>query len=345
VRSGFTVTEVGRKLPSSMPLQRDYGTKRMKLCFKKGFLFYAEYNIRLFLFLLFHHADLIFANDLDTLAAAWTAKRIKKCDLIYDSHEYYTQTPELINRKFVQKFWTRIEKNIFPKITDVITVNESIAAIYHKKYGNPVHVVRNIPPERKITNPLTRDQLHIATDKNMILMQGAGINIQRGAEEAVEAMKYVENAVLYIIGGGDVFPLLPALVEQHQIQNKVVILPKQTPEVLRNYTLLADLGLSVDKDTNLNYRYSLPNKLFDYIHSQVPIIASHLPEIERIITEYKIGDFIPDHNPVHIAQVINNALSNKKRYQSWKDNLQKAADQLNWPEEEKVLLTIFEKYA
>ncbi len=344
-KSGFRVLEVGRILPGSLPLHRPYDTHRMRLLFRKSFLFYAEYNIRLFLFLLFHKTDLIFANDLDTLAAAWLAKKIKRCDIIYDSHEYFTQTPELINRAFVQNFWLRIEKKIFPKLTDVITVNDSIAGIYEDLYGLKIHVVRNIPPLREISTTAHRKDLGIPEDKKMILLQGAGINIQRGAEEAVQAMKYVDNAVLYIIGGGDVFPILPKIIKSYNLENKIVVLPKQTPERLRQYTLLADLGLTVDKDTNLNYRFSLPNKLFDYIHSNVPVIASHLPEIERIIKHYNIGDFIPDHKPENIAKTINKALNDTDTYLLWKKNLLLAASDLEWKEEEKILLTIFDRYA
>ncbi|MDY0286890.1 MAG: glycosyltransferase [Bacteroidales bacterium] len=344
IKSGFEVTVVGRKLPESLPLHREYQTKRFRLLFNKSALFYAEYSLRLFLYLLFHPASLLFANDLDTLAAAWMAKKIKNCALIYDSHEFFTHTPELIHRKKIQKIWLCIEKFIFPKISDVITVNESIAALYKEKYGNTLHVVRNIPPEIPLTSPRSRQELGIPTEKKMILLQGAGINIHRGAEEAVIAMKEVDNAVLYIIGSGDVFPLLPALIHDHQLEGKVILLPRQTPEMLRNYTRLADLGLSIDKDTNLNYHFSLPNKLFDYIHSGVPVIASRLPEIERIITTYDIGAFIPGHQPAQIAQTLNEALADEVQYKRWKKNLKHAVQELRWEEEEKILLAIFERY-
>lgn len=343
---GFEVCLVGRKLKSSMPLaQRPYKTHRMRLFFTKGPGFYAEFNIRLFLYLLFHRSDLLVSNDLDTLLATYLSRRIKGNDLVYDSHEYYTETPELVSRPKVQQIWEGIEKRIFPKLKDVITVNRSIAQMYEKKYGLSLHVVRNIPPLRNITNLKNRAELGLPADKKIVLLQGAGINIQRGAEEAVEAMQYVDDAILLIIGGGDVIDILKENVQQLQLQENVRFFPKQPFEKLYNYTVLADLGLSLDKDTNLNYRFSLPNKLFDYIHAGVPVLASPMVEIKKIILDHGVGDLIETHDPQHIAAKINEMLNNTEKRAIWKANIQKARHELCWQNEEKNLIRVYEKYA
>ena len=111
------------------------------------------------------------------------------------------------------------------------------------------------------------------------------------------------------------------------------------------YTSVADLGLTLDKNTNLNYRFSLPNKLFDYIHAGVPIISSDLPEIRKIIDEYEIGDFIPDHNPESIANKIKEVFADKGLMEKWKKNINFAARNLSWQNEEKVLKEVYSKYA
>ncbi|MBS3739705.1 MAG: glycosyltransferase, partial [Psychroflexus sp.] len=135
-RTGFDVLLVGRKQRKSLPLEkRSYRTARMKLLFESGPLFYAEYNMRLFLFQLFHRSHLLVANDLDTLLATWLASRIQGNPVVYDAHEYYCGTPELVTRPFVQSIWRSIERWIFPKLKDVITVNGSIASLYEKEYG------------------------------------------------------------------------------------------------------------------------------------------------------------------------------------------------------------------
>ncbi|MBK9626950.1 MAG: glycosyltransferase [Flavobacteriales bacterium] len=110
---GYAVLLVGRALPGSLPLDRPYGTHRMRLLFRKGAWFYAEYNLRLFLLLIFRRSSLIVANDLDTLLAAWMAARLKGSQLVYDSHEYFTEGPELVERPRVRRIWLAIERWIF----------------------------------------------------------------------------------------------------------------------------------------------------------------------------------------------------------------------------------------
>ena len=107
--------------------------KLLRLMFNKGPLFYAEYNIRLFFFLLFKKVDILVANDLDTLPANYLISRIRKKILVYDSHEYFTEVPELVGRDFVRRVWSGIEKRILPKIKYSYTVCESIARIYSEK--------------------------------------------------------------------------------------------------------------------------------------------------------------------------------------------------------------------
>lgn len=342
---GFQVMLVGRKLPESMALkERSYATHRMRLLFRKGPLFYAEYNIRLFLYLLTHHANLLVSNDLDSLPANFLVHLFKRSALVYDSHEYYTETPELVTRPLVQGIWEWIEGLIFPKLTDIITVNDSIAGLYEKKYGKKLNVVRNIPRACCEVVYKSRKELGLPENKRIVLMQGAGINVQRGAEEAIEAIKNVENAILLIIGSGDVLEQLKQQATKPGLDGKILFLPKMPYSELMQYTRLADLGLTLDKDTNINYRFSLPNKLFDYIHAGIPVLASRLPEISRIVEGYDVGMITESHKPSEIAGIIHLMLNDETLRNKWKENLAKAAGELTWENEEKVLKAVYQKY-
>ncbi|HEX8546837.1 MAG TPA: glycosyltransferase, partial [Cytophagaceae bacterium] len=203
-KSGYKVLLVGRKKKDSLPLaQRDYDTKRFKLFFEKTALFYINYNLRLFLFLLFTKADILLANDLDTLLPVFLVSKLKGIPIIYDNHEYFTATPELTGRPVVTYIWKSIERFIFPKLSFVYTVNDSIKNLFEDEYGVKVEVIRNIPI--KNLQPASYDlPIDLPDDKKIIIYQGSGINKDRGAEELVESIQYLENILLLIVGSGDV---------------------------------------------------------------------------------------------------------------------------------------------
>ena len=344
-KAGYEVLLVGRKQRKSPVMdERPYASHRMKLLFEKGPCFYAEYNIRLFFFLLFHRANLLLSNDLDTVLPNFFVSRLKGIKMIYDSHEYFTETPELIHRPKVQRVWKRIEEFAVPKLGDMITVCDSIADLFREKYGVKVHVIRNIPPQKALPSKGDKAELGLPLDKHLLVLQGSGINIQRGAEELVQAMQYLDDCHLMIIGGGDVLPILKQMVIDLNIVDRVRFLPRMSYANMMAYTQNAELGFCLDKDTNLNYRFSLPNKLFDFIQAGVPIVASHLTEIEKIIRRYDVGVFIDNHDPKTIAATIQDALSDAERYGKWKQNLAVAAQDLRWENEEKALLAIYQQY-
>lgn len=340
-KAGYEVLLLGRVRRCSPSMDaRPYATHRMRLLFEKGPLFYAGLNVRLFFFLLFHRADLLFANDLDTLLPNFLVSRLKRVRLIYDSHEYFTETPELVNRPKVQKVWKGIEEYVLPKLDGMITVCDSIAALFEEKYHLRCHVVRNVPPRRDLPEKGERRQLGLPEDRHLLVLQGSGINIHRGAEELLQAMQYLDDCVLMIIGGGDVLPLLKQMAEDLQLTDRVRFLPRMPYREMMAYTQLAEFGFCLDKDTNLNYRFSLPNKLFDFIQAGVPVIASRLTEIGKIIRQYDLGLFIENHEPQTIASTIRDGLSDEERIRQWKAHLALAATDLCWENEEQRLLDV-----
>lgn len=342
--SGVDIVIVGRKLKSSLPENSiRFNVKRFRLLFNKGFLFYATLNIRLFFFLLFSKFDLLVSNDLDTLLPNFIVAKIKGKTLVYDTHEYFTGVPEIQNRKFVKRTWKKLEKWMFPRLKNVYTVNDSIAELYQKQYKVDVKVIRNFSVRFYHNDIKTRKDLSLPKDKKIVILQGSGINIDRGGEEAIESMQYLEGILLLIIGSGDALSTLKNMTDDLGINDKVIFIPKQPYMDLMNYTINADLGLSLDKDTNINYRFSLPNKLFDYIQAEIPILASDLVEIKNIIKSYDIGSIVSNHDPSHIADKIKECLSNTDVYTKWKQNLQLAAQELCWENESKKLVEIYKE--
>jgi len=222
-RNDYDVTLVGRKLKNSIRLPKlKYKARRFKLLFNKGPLFYANYNLRLFFYLLFNKADVLLSNDLDTLYAnLWARKFKSNCKLIYDSHEYYCGVPELVHRPKIQKFWRGIEKRCIPQVDEMYTVNDSIADLYRKEYQREIKVVRNISDAVKPELTSTRADLDLPVDKRIVIFQGAGINIDRGGKEMIEAIQLVGNAVLIFVGDGDVIDSLKDTVSYNKLEEKV----------------------------------------------------------------------------------------------------------------------------
>lgn len=341
-KMSFEVLLVGRRLPKSKKLDtRPYKMHRMKLFFKKGPLFYAEYNCRLFRFLMLHKADILLANDLDTLPANYIVSMLKRKTLVYDSHELFTEVPELIDRPKVQYIWKRIERFIVPKLCYAYTVCESIAAIYKEKYGTNFHVVRNLPHRGELMIVPHKKSLN-SSGKKVILYQGA-LNIGRGLEYAIKAMQFLEDAHLFIAGDGNITLPLKRLVADLNLSDRISFLGKIRFGEMKYITAQANLGLSIEEDLGLNHRFALPNKLFDYIQQQVPVLVSNLPEMKKIVEEYHIGLILESHEPEKLARQLHEALFKRKLRQEWLDNLPRAAQDLCWENEEKVLEEIFQK--
>jgi len=337
----FDILLIGRKLPHSLDIDRKYKTIRMKLLFNKGFLFYAEYSIRLFFKLFFLKKDILLSNDLDTLLPNFLISKIFKKKLIYDSHELFTEIPELLDRPKVQEVWQSIEKYIFPKLKNVYTVSKSIASVYKAKYNINVKVVRNIAPalhNKAIDFEFAKRE---KGNKKMLILQGSGINMDRGAEEAVKMMQYLDNTLLLIIGSGDVFSKLKEIVNELGLNEKVRIKNRMKYEELMEFTKIADLGLSLDRGTNLNYEYSLPNKVFDYIQAEIPILVSNRKEIASLVLENNIGLVVHDLEPKKLAQEVRNILNDDVQIIKWKGNLAKVKRKYNWEKESQKLKTIF----
>jgi glycosyltransferase involved in cell wall biosynthesis len=343
VEKGFEVTLVGRKRKSSLPLNnRNYTTKRLQLRFENGPKFYTEFSIRLFLYLLFKRQHLIVSNDLDTLLPCYALTKFKpSVDLVYDSHEYFTEVPELIHRPKVQKVWEAIEGWIFPKLKKVYTVNTSIAKMYADKYKKKVEVVRNISPMWQPKEVPSKKDIGIPVGKFLVILQGAGINIDRGAEEAVQALALCEGVVLMIVGDGDVVPQLKQYVSEHALTEKVLFFGKRPYEEMMFFTHYAALGLTLDKATNVNYANSLPNKVFDYMHATTPIICTPILEVKTLVEQYEIGTVLSELSPSTIANAIQRYQSDPELLLKQQENCKNAAQLESWEHEKVVLNRIY----
>jgi glycosyltransferase involved in cell wall biosynthesis len=329
---GYDVWLIGRKLTNSLPLQLPFRFKRKRLIFKRSALFYAEYNIRLFFVLLFSKVDILLANDTDTLLANYLVSKIRNKKLVFDAHEIFPEVPELAHRPKVKKIWGKIEDWIFPHLKHCYTVCQSVADYYNNKYPINMKVVRNVP---YFSIPFTEKLLDYS-GKKIILYQGA-LNTGRGLEWVIDAMPQVENAVLVIIGDGDIAKELKEQVNRLQLNEKVFFFGRISGSELHKYTPSADLGLCLLENRGLNYYYSLPNRIFDYLHAGVPVLATDFPEISNIVKTHNTGILINRYEPEYLAEILNDFFT--KEFDT--KHFEEIAKRYCWEEEERVFNELF----
>ncbi len=334
--AGFEVKLIGRKLKSSQPIEKlPFESKRIKCIFNSGFLFYAEYNLRLFFYLLFQPFDIVCSIDLDTiLPGVLIAKlRLKKC--VYDAHEYFTEVPELENRKLTKSIWEKIAKFTIPKTDKRYTVSNSIAEIFNKKYNVDFKTIMNLP--------LLNENKKQLTQKNhpTIIYQGA-INKGRGLEQLIEAMTYLD-VKLIIAGEGNLSEHIRMLVKNRNIEEKVEFKGYINQQELEKLTKTATIGYNLLEKYSLSYYYSLGNKFFSYIHAEIPSISSNFPEYNSFNNKFEVS-YLTDLKVKSIIKAVNYLIDNKEKYKQLKTNCSKAKEIFNWQKESLKLIKIYNEF-
>jgi glycosyltransferase involved in cell wall biosynthesis len=333
--AGYNVTLIGRNLKSSISIQQQsYNQKRLSCWFSKGKLMYIEFNLRLFIHLLFTSADCICAIDLDTILPCCFITSLKNIKRVHDAHELFTEQKEIVTRPAIQKLWLKVEKYAVPKFQFGYTVNDFIAAELKRRYGVTYSVIKNLP-KLNLIQP--------APDKEnpFIIYQGA-VNEGRSFETLIPAMKHI-NANLMICGNGNFFEQAKKLIKENKLENKVTLKGYMRPEELRELTPKAYIAVMLFEQTGLNQYYSLANRFFDYIMAGVPQVCVAYPEYKAINDKYGVAYLIYNTNVDTITTAVNNLIADTVLYDCIQQNCLEARKELNWDTEEKILLTFYKQ--
>ncbi|HEY5966851.1 MAG TPA: glycosyltransferase [Chitinophagaceae bacterium] len=331
--AGYDVLLVGRKLKTSLPLsKKNYRQQLLKCWFNKGKLFYSEFNIRLFFFLLFEKADCICAIDLDTILPCYYISKFKGIKRVYDAHEYFSQLDEVVNRPSIYRLWKKIEERMIPKFKKGYTVCDSLAEEFRKNYNANYTVIRNVP--------LLVESNEQMRSEDVILYQGA-VNKGRGLDKLALSMKDVK-AKLWVCGNGNFMDEMRSVVQANDLAAKVIFFGMLPPEELKKRTAQANIAVNPFERTGLNQYLSLSNKFFDYIHAGIPQVTMNYPEYKKINDQFKIAELIDDLDPYAIAKAINRLITNKELYLQLKQNCLAAKQELNWQNEKDKLLNFYE---
>jgi glycosyltransferase involved in cell wall biosynthesis len=331
-QEGYTVTLVGRKLGSSKQIQsQPFYQKRIRCFFREGKIFYAEYNIRLFFYLLFKKMDLICAIDLDTILPCYFISKIKAVERVYDAHELFCEMKEIVTRPRIYRAWKRIEKFAVPSFKHGYTVNQPIADEFKKMYDVDYAVIRSVPVLRPLSTPEKKEKY--------ILYQGA-VNEGRSFETLIPAMKMV-NSPLIIAGEGNFMNQAKEIVKKNVLEDKIIFTGNLLPYELYNYTVNAWIGITLFENKGLSNYFSLANRFFDYINAGIPQLCVGYPAYKEINKTYSVAVLISDLSSENIANSINQLLENEALYFELKQNCLTARKELNWQNEEKKLIDFY----
>ncbi|HVZ56404.1 MAG TPA: glycosyltransferase [Chitinophagaceae bacterium] len=340
---GFSVTVFYRRLPGSLPPGTyPFRIRAIPCRFRRGIAQYVEFTGKLLVVLLFSRTRYFLANDLDTLLPNFVVSRLRGKKLFYDTHEYFTGVAELNDSPGKRRAWKWLENRLFPRLSTVYTVNESVQRQYQQEYGVPVSVVRNVPVSAR---PAPRELPSGWKGKIILLMQGAGINAGRGGLELLESLLFLpEEYYVVFIGGGTQWPVIARKRLEWGLETRSEMIPTLPPEELRTYTPLAHIGYNLDNFTDLNCRFNLANRIFDYLHAGVPLLATGIPEVRRLIEQYQCGICIDLLDPREVARATLELMENQDLYNSLKNNAKMAAMALCWEKEQEKLKAIYTPY-
>lgn len=283
------------------------------------------------------------ANDLPMLPVATQLAEACGARLVYDSHELYSEQEFSVREK---RRWAEIEAKYIGACDVVIAVNQSIATELEQRYGvSGVRVIYNA--ERTRQPPAVTRQLHqvfgLPADKKIVLLQG-GLSAGRNLEVLVDAMRYVQNpsVVLVVLGDGLLLRSLQKMTRQEGLTGRVYFHSAVPQNELLTLTAAADAGVIPYQATCLNNHYCTPNKLFEFIAAGLPILATDLPEIRRLLEGQQIGLVGDTGSPQKLAALMDDFFSDEHRFAAWKAQVSAVRQLICWEKEEKKLVEIYE---
>ncbi len=292
------------------------------------------------------HANIYHAHDLNNLEVAYRAATANRAKLIYDAHELFS---EMGNRwvRMKRGSWRRLEGRLLPKADLAITVNDLIAEEMSKRYGVPPPLVLlNCPDPPVSFDPdarydLIRERLGLSSDRKVVLYQG-WMSEGRGLENLVRAEGLLaDDAVVVFMGYGDYQATLKSIATAEG-DNHVRFIPAVPQHDLLAYCASADVGVIPYQAVDLNNYYTSPNKLFDFIQAALPIVASDLPFLRKVIVGHDIGLVAHLNSPQSYADAINAILTQPDRSARLRTNLRRAAPKYTWSAQAEKLVKAYE---
>lgn len=322
----YRIKLITKKLPSSIVVQ---------------LLKYFEFFFRILILTKSKPPDVVNIHALSLLPIGAMIKFLYGSKLIYDAHELETETFVLSG---FRKRCAKIIEYIYINYVDlVIVVSEGIKDWYLNSYDiKNVVVIKNSPLYNKSikNSKILHDELGIAHEKKILIYLG-GLVSGRGIEDLLMAAKEFSNSDYAFIFMG--YGHLDYMIRDFSnLYEHIFLMPAVSPDLVLEYTASANVGIAFIENGSLNDKYCLPNKLFEYIFSGLPVIINNAPEMFNIINKYNIGIVIDNLN----GKSLKFALDCLSRFDkiTLSENIDNAKIALSWNVQEKILIKAYKKY-
>ena len=285
--------------------------------------------------------DVVHAHDFNTLPTAWLAAALSRARLVYDAHEISTDREGYVGFRGLVGC---LEKRFMPRAQGTITTTDARAKFFARAYGIPRPLVlQNWPRLSDVPrSDRIRNELGLTEPWPIAVYQG-GLQPGRGLAKLVEAAEAVPNAYVVFIGGGRLASALENQVRELGLEERVRFIPTVSLEDLPSYTASADIGVQAIENTCLNHFTTDSNKLFEYMMAGLPVVASDLPEIKRVITGHNFGVLVPAGSTDHLAAALQGLVSDRVERARLASNARAASKTLNWDEQEQSLIDLYRR--
>jgi glycosyltransferase involved in cell wall biosynthesis len=255
-----------------------------------------------------YQSDMVVAHDLPALKAAAALSREWKARLVYDAHELYAEQEVFspVHKRILEER----EKEFLPKCDLVMTVSHSLADAMHSRYGIAVpEVIRNVTSAGLAGEVAgLRRSLRLPPDARIALYQG-GVTRRRNLDVLLEGFLLLKDEKTHLVFLGPTEePMLDKLrdLAGGLLGRRVHFHRAVPPGELLAWTTSADFGIVPYAPCDLNTKYCLPNKLFEYIQAGLPFVANEdLVEVGRLLKELGGGGLSgPMRTPAATAQSL-----------------------------------------
>lgn len=285
--------------------------------------------------------DVVHAHDVNVLPTAWLAARLCGAKLVYDAHEISSGRE---GYRKIGRLVAWIEKKIMPRAAGTITTTDARAKFFARAYGIPRPLVlQNRPRLVSVAgDDRIRRMLGLSADLPIVIYQG-GQQPGRGLERLVTCAARVPDAYFVFVGGGSLHEELKQQAAQLSLTDRVFFIPTVPLAELPFFTASADIGVQPIENTCLNHFTTDSNKLFEYVIARLPVIASDLPEVARVVREHDLGLLVKPGDADALVDALNRLASDPELRTYYSGRAERAASTLNWGEQEQSLVAMYER--